>query len=234
MAADAIEHGHEQRVATDRHRVRAGRRQNGHARTAAAVLRPYSAARDSRMRFSATASTTRWRCCRSASRARRRFPRCCRFPVGLLTASPASIPAFRTASVAQARSRSSRRFGSRVSATRRLSAPARARDHHVAQRQRADAYGGASGCAWRRKPWPARFPTFGEHQPVPVDRRSRSDGLTLSVPLPGDGWGSLRASYTLSKALDDAGNAFFSSPQDNANVHDDRGRPTTTSVIVSW
>jgi hypothetical protein len=37
------------------------------------------------------------------------------------------------------------------------------------------------------------------------------------------GWSSLRVSYTLSKAIDDAGNFFFSSPQDNFNLRDDRG-----------
>ncbi len=32
-----------------------------------------------------------------------------------------------------------------------------------------------------------------------------------------------RVSYTLSKAIDDVGNAFFFSPQDNANLRDERG-----------
>jgi hypothetical protein len=36
-------------------------------------------------------------------------------------------------------------------------------------------------------------------------------------------WASVRISYTLSKTIDDAGNFFFSTPQDNANVRDDRG-----------
>ena len=36
-------------------------------------------------------------------------------------------------------------------------------------------------------------------------------------------WASLRISYTLSKAIDDAGNFFFSTPQDNFNLRDDRG-----------
>jgi hypothetical protein len=36
-------------------------------------------------------------------------------------------------------------------------------------------------------------------------------------------WTNLRVSYTLSKTIDDAGNFFFSSPQDNFNVRDDRG-----------
>jgi hypothetical protein len=54
--------------------------------------------------------------------------------------------------------------------------------------------------------------------------RSRYDGVILSLDANGGRWGTLRASYTLSKAMDDAGNAFFSSPQDNADVHADWGR----------
>ena len=48
--------------------------------------------------------------------------------------------------------------------------------------------------------------------------------MTLSLRHTGGRWGSHRASYTLSKALDNAGNAFFSSPQDNFDVDDDYGR----------
>ena len=54
--------------------------------------------------------------------------------------------------------------------------------------------------------------------------RSDYDGLTLSLRHTGGRWGSHRASYTLSKALDNAGNAFFSSPQNNFDVDDDYGR----------
>jgi hypothetical protein len=36
-------------------------------------------------------------------------------------------------------------------------------------------------------------------------------------------WASLRVSYTLSKTIDDAGNFFFSTPQNNFNIRDDRG-----------
>jgi hypothetical protein len=36
-------------------------------------------------------------------------------------------------------------------------------------------------------------------------------------------WASLRVSYTLSKTIDDAGNFFFSTPQNNFNLRDDRG-----------
>ena len=34
----------------------------------------------------------------------------------------------------------------------------------------------------------------------------------------------MRGSYTFSKALDNTGNAFFFTPQDNSNLRDDRGR----------
>jgi hypothetical protein len=34
---------------------------------------------------------------------------------------------------------------------------------------------------------------------------------------------NMRVSYTLSKSIDDAGNFFFSTPQDNFNIRDDRG-----------
>ena len=36
-------------------------------------------------------------------------------------------------------------------------------------------------------------------------------------------WANVRVSYTLSKTIDDAGNFFFSSVQDNFNIRDDRG-----------
>jgi hypothetical protein len=36
-------------------------------------------------------------------------------------------------------------------------------------------------------------------------------------------WATVRVSYTLSKTIDDAGNFFFSTPQNNFNARDDRG-----------
>ncbi len=36
-------------------------------------------------------------------------------------------------------------------------------------------------------------------------------------------WATIRASYTLSKTIDDSGNFFFSTPQNNFNLRDDRG-----------
>lgn len=54
--------------------------------------------------------------------------------------------------------------------------------------------------------------------------RSRFDGLTLVLQSRRSRWGTLRASYTLSTSRDDAGNAFFSAPQDNVDVRADWGR----------
>jgi hypothetical protein len=53
--------------------------------------------------------------------------------------------------------------------------------------------------------------------------RSQYDGLTLSSRVPHRAWGHTRVSYTFGRALDDAGNAFFSSPQDNFAIHEDWG-----------
>ncbi|HEX8098418.1 MAG TPA: TonB-dependent receptor [Pyrinomonadaceae bacterium] len=49
------------------------------------------------------------------------------------------------------------------------------------------------------------------------------DGMTVSLNKRAGKWTSLRLSYTLSKAIDDAGNFFFFTPQDNFNLRDDRG-----------
>jgi hypothetical protein len=67
-------------------------------------------------------------------------------------------------------------------------------------------------------------PTVGNNSQYQSIGRSDYDGLTLSVRHAGGRWGSHRASYTLSEALDDAGNAFFTSPQNNFDVADDYGR----------
>jgi hypothetical protein len=52
---------------------------------------------------------------------------------------------------------------------------------------------------------------------------SAYDGFTVALFSRASRIGTIRASYTLSKALDDAGNAFFSSPQNNFDVRDDYG-----------
>jgi hypothetical protein len=47
--------------------------------------------------------------------------------------------------------------------------------------------------------------------------------MTLSLATRPAPWGRVRLSYTLSKALDDAGNAFFQTPQDNVDILADKG-----------
>jgi hypothetical protein len=49
------------------------------------------------------------------------------------------------------------------------------------------------------------------------------DGMTVSIERRGNNWANVRVSYTLSKAIDNTGNAFFSTPQDNFNLRDNRG-----------
>lgn len=49
------------------------------------------------------------------------------------------------------------------------------------------------------------------------------NGLIVAYNQRASDWASLRVSYTLSKAIDDAGNFFFSSPQNNFDRRDDRG-----------
>jgi hypothetical protein len=49
------------------------------------------------------------------------------------------------------------------------------------------------------------------------------NGLTLSLNRRLKGWLGGRLSYTYSKAIDNAGNAFFFTPQNNDNLRDDRG-----------
>jgi hypothetical protein len=48
-------------------------------------------------------------------------------------------------------------------------------------------------------------------------------GVTFSLIARPVSWGSARLSYTLSKAEDTAGNAFFSTPQDNADIAAEKG-----------
>jgi hypothetical protein len=50
------------------------------------------------------------------------------------------------------------------------------------------------------------------------------DGMTVSFNQRATKWASVRVSYTLSKALDTAGNFFFSTPQDNFNIAAEKGR----------
>ena len=50
------------------------------------------------------------------------------------------------------------------------------------------------------------------------------NGMVVSFNQRAAGWANVRVSYTLSKTTDDAGNFFFSTPQNNFNLRDDMGR----------
>jgi hypothetical protein len=50
------------------------------------------------------------------------------------------------------------------------------------------------------------------------------NGMVVSFNKRAAHWANVRVSYTLSKTTDDAGNFFFSTPQNNFNLRDDMGR----------
>lgn len=66
-------------------------------------------------------------------------------------------------------------------------------------------------------------PNWGNISRFESSGNSAYDGMVVSINQRATRWSSLRVSYTLSKTIDDAGNFFFSSVQDNFNVRDDRG-----------
>ncbi len=66
-------------------------------------------------------------------------------------------------------------------------------------------------------------PTVGNVSRFESSGRSRYDALVVAFNRRATRWTSLRVSYTLSKAIDDAGNFFFSSPQNNFDLGDERG-----------
>jgi hypothetical protein len=66
-------------------------------------------------------------------------------------------------------------------------------------------------------------PDFGNISRFESSGDSYYNALVLSFNKRASRSLNLRVSYTLSKAVDDAGNFFFSAPQDNFNVRGDRG-----------
>ena len=67
-------------------------------------------------------------------------------------------------------------------------------------------------------------PNFGNNSQYSSLADSHYDGLHLSFVQRPVKWGSYRVSYTWSKALDNVGEFFFSSPMDNFNIWKDYGR----------
>ena len=66
-------------------------------------------------------------------------------------------------------------------------------------------------------------PNWGNVSRYESSGDSYYNGLIVSLNKRATRWASMRISYTLSKAIDDTGNFFFSTPQNNSDVRDDRG-----------
>jgi hypothetical protein len=66
-------------------------------------------------------------------------------------------------------------------------------------------------------------PNWGNISRFESSGRSNYDGMVVSFNKRAARWANLRVSYTLSKTIDDAGNFFFSSVQNNFDIRDDRG-----------
>lgn len=67
-------------------------------------------------------------------------------------------------------------------------------------------------------------PAYGNERRYESRADSFFDGLAVSVVQRPNSWASARLSYTWSKAIDDVGEFFFSSPVNNFFVGEDRGR----------
>ena len=66
-------------------------------------------------------------------------------------------------------------------------------------------------------------PNWGNISRFESSSNSYYDGMVVSLNKRAARWANVRVSYTLSKTIDDAGNFFFSSVQNNFNIRDDRG-----------
>jgi hypothetical protein len=67
-------------------------------------------------------------------------------------------------------------------------------------------------------------PNYGNNSQYSPHADSHYDGLHVSFVQRPARWGNYRVSYTYSKALDNVGEFFFSSPIDNFNIWQDYGR----------
>jgi Carboxypeptidase regulatory-like domain/TonB dependent receptor-like, beta-barrel len=65
--------------------------------------------------------------------------------------------------------------------------------------------------------------SFGNISQFESSGDSYYNGMIVSFNKRLNSWSSVRVSYTLSKAIDDSGNFFFSTPQNNFDLRDDRG-----------
>lgn len=67
-------------------------------------------------------------------------------------------------------------------------------------------------------------PAFGNNKQYSSAADSYYDGLAVSFQQKPTRWGAYRISYNWSKAIDDVGEFFFSSPINNFNIAEDRSR----------
>jgi hypothetical protein len=66
-------------------------------------------------------------------------------------------------------------------------------------------------------------PNFGNISRYESSGDSYYNGMVASVTKHQGKWASFRLAYTLSKSIDNSGNFFFSTPQNNYDLRDDRG-----------
>lgn len=66
-------------------------------------------------------------------------------------------------------------------------------------------------------------PNWGNISRYESSGDSYYNGMIVAFNKRAARWATLRVSYTLSKTIDDAGNFFFSTPQNNFDLRDDRG-----------
>ena len=66
-------------------------------------------------------------------------------------------------------------------------------------------------------------PNWGNISRFEGSGNSYYDGMVVSLNKRASRWATMRLSYTLSKTIDDAGNFFFSTVQNNFNIREDRG-----------
>ena len=66
-------------------------------------------------------------------------------------------------------------------------------------------------------------PNFGNISRFESSGDTYYNGLIVSFNKRMSQWASVRTSYTLSKTIDTSGNFFFSTPQNNADLSDERG-----------
>ena len=75
-------------------------------------------------------------------------------------------------------------------------------------------------------------PNYGNNRQYSSEADSNYDALSLSFVQRPTRWGSYRVSYTYSKALDNVGEFFFSSPSTISTLARTMGCPTMTSVTA--